>query len=150
MAFSPHGCYESRGWYGFFTLGLIWIFAIFRVIRLSRYAVLIRAWKSCVYRICKSTYFLVNIWATTWQNQQNECAPSEDSDQPGHPPSLIGVFAVCMKKAWALSYPLSANEDFDQTGWMPRLIWIFAGHTLTLLVLSCRGSYDKGGCLMKI
>ena len=24
------------------------------------------------------------IWATTWQNQQNECAPSEDSDQPGH------------------------------------------------------------------
>ena len=22
-------------------------------------------------------------WATTWQNQQNECAPSEDSDQPG-------------------------------------------------------------------
>ena len=33
-------------------------------------------------------------WATTWQNQQNECAPSEDSDQPGHPPSLIRVFAV--------------------------------------------------------
>ena len=23
------------------------------------------------------------------------CAPSEDSDQPGHPPSLIRVFAVC-------------------------------------------------------
>ena len=22
------------------------------------------------------------------------CAPSEDSDQPGHPPSLISVFAV--------------------------------------------------------
>ena len=21
--------------------------------------------------------------ATTWQNQQSECAPSEDSDQPG-------------------------------------------------------------------
>ena len=21
-------------------------------------------------------------WATAWQNQQNECAPSEDSDQP--------------------------------------------------------------------
>ena len=33
-------------------------------------------------------------WATTWQNQQNDCAPSEDSDQPGHPPSLIRVFAV--------------------------------------------------------
>ena len=27
------------------------------------------------------------------------CAPSEDSDQPGHPLSLIRVFAVRMKKA---------------------------------------------------
>ena len=49
-------------------------------------------------------------WATTWQNQQKECAPSEDSDQPGHPPSLIRVFAVCMKKAWVFRYPLSAQQ----------------------------------------
>ena len=40
--------------------------------------------------------------------QQNECAPSEDSAQPGHLPSLIRVFTVRMKKAWVLSYPLSA------------------------------------------
>ena len=38
------------------------------------------------------------------------CAHSEDSDQPGHPPSLIRVFAVRMKKAWVLSYPLSAQQ----------------------------------------
>ena len=38
------------------------------------------------------------------------CAPSEDSDQPGHPPSLIRVSAVRMKKAWVLSYPLSAQR----------------------------------------
>ena len=38
------------------------------------------------------------------------CAPSEDSDQPGHPPSLIRVFAVRMKIAWVLSYPLSAQR----------------------------------------
>ena len=38
------------------------------------------------------------------------CAPSEDSDQPGHPPSLIRVFAVRMKKAWVISYPLSAQR----------------------------------------
>ena len=49
-------------------------------------------------------------WATTWQNQQNECAPSEDSGQPGNPPSLIRVFAVCMKKAWVLSYTLSVRR----------------------------------------
>ena len=36
------------------------------------------------------------IWAATWQNQHSDCAPSEDSDQPGHPPSLIRVFAVCL------------------------------------------------------
>ena len=49
-----------------------------------------------------------NIWTASWQNQQNDCAPSEDWDQPWHLPSLIRVFAVGMKKAWVLSYPLSA------------------------------------------
>ena len=38
------------------------------------------------------------------------CAPSEDSDHPGHPPSLIRISAVAMKKAWVLSYPLSAQQ----------------------------------------
>ena len=38
------------------------------------------------------------------------CAPSEDSDQPGHPPSLIRVVAVRMKKAWVLSYTLSTQR----------------------------------------
>ena len=50
------------------------------------------------------------MWATTRQNQQSECAPSEDSDQPGHRPCLIRVFAVRMKKAWVLSYSLSAQR----------------------------------------
>ena len=49
-------------------------------------------------------------WAATWQNQQNGCAPSEESDQSGHPPSLIRVFAVRMKKHWILSYPVSAQR----------------------------------------
>ena len=40
------------------------------------------------------THYTVSIWAASWQNQQNDCAPSKDSDQPGHPPSLIRVFAV--------------------------------------------------------
>ena len=49
-------------------------------------------------------------WAVTWQNQQSECVPSVNSDQPWHPPSLIKVFAVCMKKPGVLSYPLSAQR----------------------------------------
>ena len=66
------------------------------------------------------------------------------------------VFAIRMKKAWVISYPLSAqrrrklgslathwahSEDSDQTGRMPELIWVFAGRTFTLLVLSCRGLF---------
>ena len=35
------------------------------------------------------------------------CAPSKGSDQPGHLPSLIWVFAVRMKKAWVLSDQLT-------------------------------------------
>ena len=48
-------------------------------------------------------------------NETNKmmCVASEDSDHPseiGHLPSLIKVFAVRMKKAWVLSYPLSAQR----------------------------------------
>ena len=63
----------------------------------------------------EKTYLVIQTWrivewAKTWQNQQSDCAPSEDSDQPGHPPSLIRVFTVCMKKTWVLSYPFSAQR----------------------------------------
>ena len=52
----------------------------------------------------------LHIWAATWQNQKFEYAPSEDSDQPGHSPSLIRVFAVRMKIPWVLRYALSAQR----------------------------------------
>ena len=39
-------------------------------------------------------YISIEKWATSWQIQQNECAPNEDSDQLGRPPSLISVFPV--------------------------------------------------------
>ena len=35
------------------------------------------------------------------------------------------------------------SENSDQTGRTPRLIWVFAGCTVTLLVLSCRGSNKR-------
>ena len=57
------------------------------------------------------------------------CGPSEDSDPPGHPSSLIRLFAVRLKKHWALDYPWAQNEDIDQTGRLPRLIWVFAART---------------------
>ena len=45
-------------------------------------------------------------WATTRQNQQNS-------------PSLIRVFAVRMKKAWVLSYPLSTKRRLIRLGGCP-------------------------------
>ena len=42
--------------------------------------------------------------------------------KPGHPLSLIRVFAVHMKKAWVLSYLLNTSGDSEQTGQMPSLI----------------------------
>ena len=47
------------------------------------------------FRIITTTFGYPNIWAASRQN---------------HPPSLIRVFTVRMKKAWVLSYPLSAQR----------------------------------------
>ena len=79
-------------------------------------------------------------WATTVRNQKMTCVPSEDSDQPGHPPSLIRVFAVRMIEPWGLSYPLSAQRRqiglCGCTGWSESSL----GAYVVLLILSCCGS----------
>ena len=77
------------------------------------------------------------IWAMIWQNQQNGVAPSEDTDHP-----VWSESSLCDQ--WVAKDPRflhADSKDSDQTGRMPRLIWVFAGRTLTLLVLSCHGSY---------
>ena len=107
------------------------------------------------------------IWATTWQNQQNECAPSEDSVllssmlyEPRHDktnkmsvrPAKTQI-SLGIRPVWSESllcaqwvakdrrFLHAESEDSDQNGRMPRLIWVFTGRTLILLVLSWRGSY---------
>ena len=45
------------------------------------------------------------------------------------------------RKLGSIATHWAHSEDSYQTGWMPRLIWVFAGRTLTLLVLSCCGSF---------
>ena len=64
-----------------------------------------RTWNLFVFWVCLME-------AVHWTNElahdktnKLTCAPSKDSDQPGHPPSLIRVFAVRMKKPWVLGYP---------------------------------------------
>ena len=81
---------------------------------------------------------------TKWHVPIEDSGQSEDSDQTVHPPSLIRVFAIRMKKAWSLSYPLSTQRDSDQTGQMPRLIWVFTGDTYHFVgFVMGRLIYDK-------
>ena len=76
---------------------------------------------------------------TTWILKRLMTKPTKWSVRPAKTQislgiRLIRVFAVRMKKAWVLSYRLSA---------LPRLIWVFAGHTVILLVLLWGGSIVK-------
>ena len=54
------------------------------------------------------------------------CAASEDSDQPGHLPSLIS--RCCLhEEGLGPKLPKKCTGMTDQTGQMPRLILVFAG-----------------------
>ena len=65
------------------------------------------------------------------------CVPSEDSDQPGHPPSLNRVCAVRMKKAWVLFYLLSAQRRL-WSALVSTQIWVFTGRTHHFVVFVMR------------
>ena len=58
------------------------------------------------------------------------CAPSEDSDQLGHPPPVWSKSSLCIKWIAKDQNLLQAeNQDADQTAQMHKLIWVFAGRT---------------------
>ena len=84
----------------------------------------------------------ISKWATTWQNQQNECAPSKTQISLGIRP-VWSESSLCAQ--WVAKDPSflhADSEESDQTGRMPRLIGVFAGRTTILLVLSCRSSNE--------
>ena len=60
-------------------------------------------------------------WSELPHDKTNKvaCVPGKDSDQPGHPPTLIRVFAVRMKRALVLSYPLRAQRKLIRLGGCP-------------------------------
>ena len=78
--------------------------------------------------------------ALKWQNQQNDCAPSEDWDQLGIRPIWSESSLCAQMVAKDPSFLHADSEDSDQTGRMPRMIGVFAGRTVILLVLSWGGS----------
>ena len=75
------------------------------------------------------------------KTNKTTCTPSEDSDQPGHPPSLIRVFAVRIKKHWVLSYPMSAQRRLWPDWGMSRLIRVFAWRKGHFIWFCCAASH---------
>ena len=64
------------------------------------------------------------------------CVHPAKTDQPGHPPSLIRIFTVRMKKAWFLCYPVSAQWRLIRLGGCPGWSESSLGAKVILLVLS--------------
>ena len=81
-----------------------------------------------------------NNWAASWQNPTKWHMHPAKTHQPGHPPSLIRVFAVRIKKAWVLSYPLNAQRRLIRQGGCPGWPESLLGAQIILLVLSWGGS----------
>ena len=75
------------------------------------------------------------------------CAPSKESGQPGHPPSLIRIFTSRMKKPWVLSYPLSAQRRLIRLGgcpcWVHMSFCCAAAHLSTSLFKSFQPCHEK-------
>ena len=86
-----------------------------------------KMWKFCDLKIVCYTVYWASVESCHWigvtlrltplqlvyelphdKTNKMACAPNKDSDQPGHPPILIRVFTVHMKKCWDHSYPVSA------------------------------------------
>ena len=81
------------------------------------------------------------VWSTLFEphcdkTNKRACAPSEDSNQPGHLPSLIRVVAVRLKKSRSLSYPLSTQRRLIRLGGCPGWSESSLGTYAILLVLS--------------
>ena len=98
-----------------FLMKLMWLCVYYSFLSTSF------VWSGCLRSIASSSENSRKICPVPWnisyifepphdKINKNDCAPSEDSDQPGHLPSLIRAFAVRMKKARVLSYPLSAQR----------------------------------------
>ena len=75
-------------------------------------------------------------WAATWQNQQCGCAPSEDSDQPGHSTSLIRVFGLAGCPGWS-EYSLDAQPQ-----WLAKDLHVYC----MKFILTYMNSYSKTHC----
>ena len=88
----------------------------------------------------RSPIFCREKWDAIWQPTKWVCAQRRLRSGWASAQSDKSLRCPHEETLGSLATRWGHSEDSDQTGWMPRLIWVFAGCTLTLLVLSCRGS----------
>ena len=70
---------------------------------------------TCCHSIHKAKLSVADLTVFLWneaQNQQNECAPSEDSDQPGHPPSLTVWSESSLCAQWVAKDDKTITDHF--------------------------------------
>ena len=94
--------------------------------------------------LCLNSYRLViygTIWAASRQNQQNDCAPSQDSDQSGHPPSLISLRCAFNGYLRTQAFIMRTAKTLISLGGCPGWSESLLGTHAILLVLSWGGSY---------
>ena len=77
----------------------------------------------------------------TYQPVHDKTIKMTCTQRPGYPPSLTRVFAVRIKKAWVLGYPLSAQQRLIRLREWPGRSESLLSAKVILLVLSCNGSY---------
>ena len=114
---TPTGTYLNFGMNFSFLIISLLILGLFSTLMFRKSYIYMFACAQIVLKESLYSYFTIlvhSMW--NWNISRlvtkptKDFAPSEDSDQPGHPPSLMGIFAVRTKKAWVLSYPLSAQR----------------------------------------
>ena len=97
---------------------------------------------------------MISLWSTlprpkttTYHISQCMTKPTKWHVRPAKTQISLGicpvwsVFAVCMKKAWVLSYPSSAQRRLIRLGQCPGWPESSLGAHAILLVLSCTGLY---------
>ena len=91
------------------------------------------------YTPCIWDCWLAKMCAASRQNQQSE------SDQPGHLPSLVRVYAVHSMSSWGpkLSW---CRQHSDQTGQMPRLCAQWVAEDQTFLMQTAKTLIRLGRC----
>ena len=83
------------------------------------------------------------IWAASWQNQQDDCVPSKESDQAGHPPSLISLRCALSGSLRTQAFFMRTVKTLIRLGGCPGWSESSLGTHAILLVLSWSGSFVR-------